>query len=104
MNAKSAIEDQLKRWGSECDVIDAERQILRNAHAILGDDLLKHSIELLDMKMLRLQRCIIDLQGVVMDLNCEAMRALEEWARLNVEPTGRQIRVQVPASTGAEGN
>ena len=77
MDAKTAVEDRIKRWGAECDAIAAERLVLQNASEILGDDLLKHSIELWDMKMIRLQRCVIDLQGVVMDVNCERMRELE---------------------------
>lgn len=77
MDTKTVMEEQIKRWGAECDSIDAERRVLRHASAILGDDLLKHSIELWDMKMVRLQRCMIDLQGVVMDVNFERMRELE---------------------------
>ena len=72
MDAKTVVEEQIKRWLAECDTIDAERRVLQNASAILGDDMLKHSIELWDMRMVRLQRCVIDMQGVVMALNCEA--------------------------------
>lgn len=76
MDAKTAIEELLKRWGEECATIEAERQVLQNASEILGDDLLKHSIELWDMKKVRLQQCAIDVQGVIIRLNCEREREL----------------------------
>ena len=100
MDAKTAIEEQIKRWRDECAVIDAERQALLNADAVLGGDLLKPSIALWDMRMVRLQRCVIDLQGVVAELNRDAIRELE---RANVELTGSRAGSS-PVSPESEAN
>jgi len=77
------VEELIAQWREKAAAIAAEMQVLKNAGAIVGDDLMRHSVELWEMKAICLQRCVIDLQQLVVDRQCEAMRVLEE-KRANV--------------------
>ena len=73
--APSVLSDGLaalvEKWKTECFELDMETKVLRSASDIVGGDTLKHSIELWQMKNIRLQRCVIEAQHLMLTANAK---------------------------------
>lgn len=90
-----SISELLEKWMNEAGKIGEEIKILRRADEIIGDGSVRHGIDLWEMKLIRLQRCIAELQNA---------KIINGWIRVpgyerftpeetpNAEITGRQKR------------
>lgn len=62
------LHNLLKKWEEEITRTLNEIETLEKSQLIVGDELLKHSIELWAMKSVRLQRCAIELEQVMLSV------------------------------------